>query len=117
MRGAGEGVYKAEWSEVDAGRCGKVMRDVAVAVPFMSLREVDETLRWMKEEWMRLGVGRKMVWGRLKRREEELLGRKLGSGRERPGAVVTMTVEQAKELDRLRAENRRLREEAAGKVQ
>ena len=104
----------AEWSEIDVTKVGAVMGGIGKMVPEMSLREVDETLLWLREEWGNGGdrAGKKMLWGRLKRRQEELLGKGLGSGRERPGRVVTMTLEQAKELDRLRVENRRLREEA-----
>jgi len=107
----------AEWSEIDVTKVGAVMAGIGRMVPEMNLQEVDETLLWLKEEWRRGGdrAGKKMLWGRLKRRQEELLGKGLGSGRERPGCVVTMTLEQAKELDRLRAENRRLREEAGAR--
>ena len=50
------------------------------------------------------------MWGRLKRRQEELLGKGIGSGLVRQGKVKVMTPEEAKLLDevrKLRAELRR----------
>jgi len=104
---------RLQWSEVSYERVGKVVGDIAKLVPEMSLREVDETREWLRENWDALKQGRKMLWGRLKRREEELLGRKPGSGRPGSGVVRVLTAEQAKLLDevrRLRKENQELRE-------
>ena len=97
----------AEWSEIDVTKVGAVMAGIGKMVPDMNLQEVDETLVWLKEEWRRGGdrAGKKMLWGRLKRRQEELLGKGLGSGRPKPGVVVVLTAEAAAERD----ENRRLR--------
>ena len=97
----------AEWSEIDVTKVGAVMAGIGKMVPEMNLQEVDETLVWLKEEWLKCGgkVGKKMLWGRLKRRQEELLGKGLGSGRPKPGVVVVLSAEAAAERD----ENRRLR--------
>lgn len=103
---------RLQWSEVSYERSGKVLGDIARLVPEMNLREVDETREWMRENWKGLRHGRKMLWGRLKRREEELLGRKPGSGVIGDGTVVTLSAEQAALLDevrRLRKENAELR--------
>ena len=101
-----------QWSEVSYERVGKVVGDIAKLVPEMNLREVDETREWLREHWGVLRQGKKMLWGRLKRREEELLGRKPGSGRPGGGVVKVLTAEQARLLDevrRLRKENQELR--------
>ena len=66
----------------------------------MNLQEVDETLLWMTEEWKRLGQGRKLVWGRLKKRQRELLG--VQGGPPRNGPVVHLTAESAALLDEVR---------------
>lgn len=104
-----------QWSEVSYERSGKLMGDMAVLVPEMSLKEVDETLDWLRENWGSIRQGKKLLWGRLKRRQEELLGRRAGSGRIGGGVVRVLTREQAELLDevrRLRRENAELKGEA-----
>ena len=58
-------------------------------------------------EWK--GAQRKL-WGRLKRRQEELLGRGIGSGLPKQGGVKALSVEEAKLLDETRRLRQRLRE-------
>jgi hypothetical protein len=77
----------------------------------MNLKEVDETLFWMREEWGNLGHGRKMVWGRLKKRQRELLG--IQGGPPRSGPVVHLTVESAALLDEVRRLKAELQEKSA----
>jgi hypothetical protein len=98
---------KLHWGEVKQGMVGKVIGDIAKLVPHMNMREVDETREWLREHWGSIKQGKKLLWARLKRREEELLGRKPGSSRRQDGTVRVLTVEQAQLLD----ENRRLRKE------
>ena len=102
MIGQCQGVVMVSWSKVSYERCGKKLGDLARVVPYMNLKEVDETLEWMGENWAVLKQGKKMVWGKLKRRQEELLGRKLGGDKPRPGPVVVLTVDQAKLMDEVR---------------
>jgi hypothetical protein len=102
----------SDWSEVSYERCGKALGDMARVVPHMSLQEVDEALLWLRSEWKGLRAGKKMVWGRLKRRQEELLGKKLGSGTGKAGPVLVMTVEAAAAMDEARRLRQKLR--AAG---
>ena len=89
----------------------KAMYELNKAVPEMNLSEVDACLHWMNTEMDGDWKGaQKKLWGRLKRRQEELLGRKVGGGLVRQGKVKVMTPEEAKLLDevrRLRAELRR----------
>jgi len=71
----------------------------------MNLKEVDEVREWVRENWMTLGeTGRKLLWSRVKRREEELLGRRLGKPLPAKGRV--MDGNEAKGMD----EYRRLRQ-------
>ena len=100
------------WSEVSYERCGKALGDMARAVPFMNLDEVDEALVWMRSEWKGLRAGKKMVWGRLMRRQEQLLGKKVGSGMKKAGPVMVLTVEAAAAVDEARRLRAKLR--AAG---
>lgn len=90
---------------------GKGMYKMNVAVPEMNLEEVDACLHWMSTELRGEWKGaQKKLWGRLKRRQEELLGRGIGSGMPKQGSVKVLTVQEAKLLDevrRLRAELRR----------
>ena len=99
------------WGAVEQVSMGKGMYKMNMAVPEMNLGEVDACLHWMstelRGEWK--GAQRKL-WGRLKRRQEELLGRGVGSGMPRQGGVKVLSGEEAKLLDevrRLRAELRR----------
>lgn len=89
----------------------KAMYELNKAVPEMNLRDVDACLHWMNTEMKGEWKGaQKKLWGRLKRREEELLGKGIGSGLVRQGKVKVMTPEEAKLLDevrRLKAELRR----------
>ena len=89
----------------------KAMYELNKAVPEMNLSEVDACLHWMNTEMDGDWKGaQKKLWGRLKRRQEELLGRGVGSGMPRQGGVKVLSVEEAKLLDevrRLRAELRR----------
>lgn len=99
------------WGVVEQVSMGKGMYKMNMAVPEMNLEEVDACLHWMRTElrgeWK--GAQRKL-WGRLKRRQEELLGRGIGSGMPKQGSVKVLTVQEAKLLDevrRLKAELRR----------
>ena len=99
------------WGAVEQVSMGKGMYKMNMAVPGMNLEEVDACLHWMSTELRGEWRGaQKKLWGRLKRRQEELLGRGVGSGMPRQGGVKVLSVEEAKLLDevrRLRAELRR----------
>ena len=85
----------------------KAMYELNKAVPEMNLGDVDACLHWMNTEMKGEWKGAQWkLWGRLKRREEELLGRKVGSGLIRHGGVRGLSVDEAKLLD----ETRRLRQ-------
>lgn len=100
---------KATWREVNVGKVGKMVGDVAGAIPFMNLKEVDATKLWLRDSWDSLPAsGRKLLWSRAKRREEELLGRPLG--KPMSGGVRVMTSGEAEALDEVRRLRQRLRE-------
>jgi len=99
------------WGAVEQVSMGKGMYKMNMAVPEMNLEEVDACLHWMSTELRGEWKGaQKKLWGRLKRRQEELLGRGIGSGMPKQGSVKVLTVEEARLLDevrRLKAELRR----------
>ena len=99
------------WGAVEQVSMGKGMYKMNMAVPEMNLEEVDACLHWMSTELRGGWKGaQKKLWGRLKRRQEELLGRGIGSGMPKQGSVKVLTAEEARLLDevrRLKAELRR----------
>ena len=91
------------WGGVEQMSMSKAMYELNKAVPEMNLSEVDACLHWMNTEMDGDWKGaQKKLWGRLKRRQEELLGRGIGSGLVRQGKVKVMTPEEAKLLDEVR---------------
>lgn len=99
------------WGVVDQMSMGRQLYELNEAVPEMNLKEVDATLYWMSTEVKQWKGAHKKLWGRLKRRQEELLGLSVGSGLPRQGRVRTLSKEEAEKLDELR----RLKAELRGK--
>jgi hypothetical protein len=99
------------WGAVDQMSMGRQLYELNNAAPGMNLKEVDATLHWMSTEVKQWKGAHRKLWGRLKRRQEELLGLSVGSGLPRQGRVRTLSKEAAEKLDELR----RLKAEPRGK--
>ncbi len=105
------GGVEMRWGGVEQMSMSKAMYELNKAVPEMNLRDVDACLHWMNTEMKGEWKGaQKKLWGRLKRREEELLGKKVGSGLVRHGGVKALSVDEAKLLDETRRLRQKLRE-------
>ena len=64
-----------QWKKVDSLSLSRQMYHLCMLVPEMNSYEVRETLEWLQGEYRgRFNGGARKLYGRLKRREEELMG-------------------------------------------